>query len=118
MVYRKTLCLKQREITANELETYLKFIRIIMVDGKDIGVTSLWEYDDYYEVGLIAVHPSYQGMGIASSILRTYIQKAREDKKRLLIKVYKENPALRLYKKVGFEAYDENQTHVFLKIDN
>lgn len=107
----------QKNITAHELEKYLKFMQIIMIDGKDVGVTSLWQYDDYYEVGLIAVHPNYQGKGIASSILRKHIQKARADKKRLLIKAYKENPALRVYVKVGFRQYKTDDTHVYLDID-
>lgn len=106
----------QKQLTLNELNKNLKDMKIIVVDGQDVGVTTFSENNDYYEVGLIVVHPDYQNKGIASSILREYIKIATNNKKRIIIKTYKENPAQKLYARLGFNVYKIDETHIYLEI--
>ena len=127
----KELCLKwyieiiygwdtniQREKTKEELEKHKDDMRIIVKDNKDIGVTTFYEENNEYVVGLIMVDPELQGLGIGTKIISEYIDIAKEDKKRIIIKTYKLNPAKRLYERLGFKIYKEDNTHVHLEINN
>lgn len=91
-------------------------IRIIRVNDKDVGVTAFHKNKDYYCIGLTIVHPDYQNMKIATSILSDYIECAKKDNKRIIIKTYKYNPAKKLYKRLGFKIYNEDKTHVYMEI--
>lgn len=107
----------QKQITISELDKDLNNMKIIVVDGKDVGVTTFSEYDDYFEVGLIVIHPDYQNQGIASRIIKNYIEIANFKKKRIILKTYKENPAQRLYMRLGFNVYRTDSTHLYFEIN-
>lgn len=107
----------QKEKTKREIEKFKDTMKIIVVDNQDIGVTNFFEDEGKYHVGLIIVHPDYQGKGIATKIIKDYIYITREEKKEILIKTYKYNPAKKLYEKLGFKQYDEDDTHAYLSIN-
>ena len=126
----KELCLKwyieiiygwdtniQREKTKHELEKHKEDMRIIIVNNKDVGITTFYEENGEYVVGLIMVHPDCQGLGIGSKIINEYINIAKKEKKRIIIKTYKLNPAKKLYERLGFKIYNEDDTHVYLDIN-
>ena len=125
----KELCLKlyvekiygwdfniQKEKTIQELERHIDDIKIIMVNEQDIGITTFYEEDDVYIVGLIMIHPKYQNQGIATNIIKNYINIANDENKKIIIKTYKENPARRLYERLGFVKCNEDNTHVHMMI--
>ena len=107
----------QREKTINELDDHINDMRIITLDNKDIGITTFYEENDIYVVGMIAIHPNYQNNGIATNIINNYIKTAQNEKKKIIIKTYKENPARKLYERLGFKIYNEDNTHVHMSID-
>ena len=107
----------QKEKTKREIEKFIDTMKIIVVDNQDIGVTNFFEDEGKYHVGLIVVHPDYQGKGIATKIINDYIDIAKKEQKEILIKTYKCNPAKKLYEKLGFKQYDEDDTHVYLSIN-
>lgn len=107
----------QKQKTLKELHNNLNNMKIIMVDGNDVGVTTFIETDSYFQVGLLIILPEYQNKGIASLIIREYIQIANNKKKRIIIKTYKDNPAQNLYKRLGFNIYNTDDTHIYLDID-
>ena len=126
----KELCLKwyieiiyswdtniQREKTIHELEKHKDDMRIILLNNKDVGVTTFYEETGEYVVGLIMVHPDCQGLGFGSKIINEYINIAKKERKRIIIKTYKLNPAKRLYERLGFKIYNEDDTHIFLHIN-
>ena len=130
MVKLKELCMKwyiekiygwnidiQREKTIHEIDKHKNDMRIITLDKKDIGVTTFFEEDGKYVIGLIMIHPDYQGKGIATEIINNYINKARSENKNIQIKTYKYNLARRLYERLGFKQYNEDDTHVYLSIE-
>ena len=107
----------QREKTKHEIENHKKDMRIIEVDDNDIGVTTFYEENNEYVVGLIIVHPDYRGKGVATNIIKKYIDIAKKNNKNIKIKTYKLNPAKKLYERLGFKIYKEDDTHVYLKIE-
>lgn len=107
----------QREKTIHELDHHINDMKIITLDNKDIGITTFYEENDIYVVGMIAIHPDYQNNGIATNIINNYIKTAQNEKKKIIIKTYKENPARKLYERLGFKIYNEDNTHVHMSID-
>lgn len=107
---------KQREFTKRELDEHLKDMKIITMDDNDIGLTTFYNENDIYVVGMIMIHPEYQNKGIATNILKEYIEIARKDNKKIILKTYKKNPARKLYERLGFKIYKEDETHVHLCI--
>ena len=107
----------QKTKTRNELNRNINNMKIIEVDGQGIGVTTFSEGDEFYRVGLIMIHPDYQNKGIGASIISDYIAAAKAVRNRIIIKTYRENPARRLYERLGFTLYETDKTHVHLEID-
>ena len=107
----------QREKTIHELDKHIGDMRIIQLDNKDVGVTTFYEEEGTYVVGLIIIHPNYQNKGIATNIIKEYIDTAKNENKRIIIKPYKQNPAKKLYERLGFRLYKEDETHVHMYID-
>lgn len=107
----------QREKTIHELDKHKDDMRVIIVDNKDVGVTTFYEEDNKYIVGLIMVNPDCQGLGIGTKIISDYINIAKKENKDIFIKTYKYNPAKKLYERLGFKVYNEDDTHVYLKIE-
>ncbi len=107
----------QKEKTLEEMKSNLHNMKIIIVEGKDVGVTTFCEHEEFFEVGLIIIHPDYQNRGIATCILKEYIKTAKNKRKRIIIKTYKENPAHKLYTRLGFNVYKIDNTHLHLCID-
>ena len=107
----------QKTKTRNEINRNINDMKIIEVNGRGIGVTTFSKADEYYRVGLIMIHPDYQNKGIGASIISDYIETAKADGKRIIIKTYIKNPARRLYEKLGFAPYETDATHVHLEMD-
>ena len=126
----KRLCLKwyieiiygwddlvQKEKTIEELDSHKDDMKIITLNSQDIGITTFYEENGIYVIGLTIVHPDYQNKGIATSILSNYINIAKANHKRIIIKTYKDNPAKVLYTRLGFKIYDTDTTHIYMEID-
>lgn len=103
--------------TLHELDRHIQDMRVIIFNNEDIGITTFYEEDDVYVVGLIMIHPDYQKRGIATSIIKDYIDIAKCNNKKIKIKTYKENPAKILYERLEFKVYNEDNTHVYMFID-
>lgn len=125
----KKLCLKwyigmvygwnddvQYEKTENELKRNIDYMNIICVRDAAVGVTTFFDEDNCYRVGLTMIHPDYQSKGIGSAVIKNYIGIAEKNNKRIIIKTYKENPAQELYKRLGFTVYYKDDTHIYLEI--
>ena len=65
--------------------------------------------DDSYEIGNICIIPEYQGRGIGTQVLKDIIR--LHDNEDLHIQVFKQNPAYKLYKRLGFVLNDETEFH-------
>jgi ribosomal protein S18 acetylase RimI-like enzyme len=67
--------------------------------------------DDTPEIGM-AVLPGHRGRGIGSNLLKRLLESAGAVYRKVCLSVSADNPALRLYERVGFERAGGDGTSV------
>ena len=93
-------------------------ISIIMVDGVRVGMIQLFEDPDVMEVGEIQVQSIYQSRGIGSRVLRDTIAQAHKQRKSVRLSVgLKNDRALQLYQRLGFQKIAQSETHHHMVFD-
>jgi ribosomal protein S18 acetylase RimI-like enzyme len=92
-------------------------VRIITLDGADVGwVQSMLDGDALF-LGQLFVTPAFQGRGIGTAIVRILIDDAERDKRPVTLGVVKSNPALRLYERLGFRTTHEDDRKFYMRHD-
>jgi len=82
-------------------------VRIISVDGNDVGWLQVAELPTEIRLQKFFVLPQYQRSGIGSEVLSSLLATWRSTGKRIVLKFLKNNPARRLYKRLGFSVVAE-----------
>ena len=84
-------------------------------DGKIVGAVWVRIMEDYGHVDdetpsfAISLYKGYRGRGIGTALMEKMLELLRESGyRKASLAVQKENYAVRMYKKVGFEIIDEN----------
>lgn len=86
--------------------------QIVEQDSKPVGrIMVLWqtEFALLVDIALLAEH---RGRAIGGDLLRDLIQKCVRKKVPLRLQVLKTNPALRLYRRLGFATTGEDQMYI------
>ena len=81
---------------------------VIERDGAAIGRLYVEEWPDQIRLIDIALLPDHRGGGSGGAILRDLMDMAAAADKPLTIHVEKNNPAMRLYRRLGFAPIDEH----------
>lgn len=90
--------------------------QLIEYDGKPIGRFYIhWNFAPH-EIRImdIALLPAFRGKGIGTGILQEIFKKASEKKQSVTIHVEYNNPALRLYQRLGFKKIGEFNSVYYL----
>lgn len=82
--------------------------RVIEVGGDPVGVIKLLQDGATWTIEQLQVAPSHQGQGLGEGVLRAVIADARATGATLRLSVLKQNPARRLYARLGFAALGES----------
>ena len=105
---------KQRSFFSDFIKKFQDTLSIIEYENTPIGLYHGNMTDqNAYEIGNIIVIPSYQGHGIGTDILQNVIK--NNPKLKMHLQVFKENPAINLYKRLGFVVVDETRTHCIME---
>ena len=80
---------------------------VIELAGKPIGRLYLDRREDEHRLIDIALLPENRGGGIGGGIMRDVLAEAAAAGKRVRIHVERNNPAMRLYERLGFEKIEE-----------
>lgn len=103
---------EQKNRLREDLKIHLQHKKIILLDDKPIGiyVTHFTEDGDLY-INEISILKEYQNKGIATKIISKQIKENKNKEIRTILQVFKNNPAKKLYERLGFRVYNETETH-------
>lgn len=90
-------------------------VRIITVEGADIGWLQTMPHEGAYFLGQIFVEPSRQRRGIGTAVMRRLIAEATRAGQAMTLGVVKINPAKRLYDRLGFRVVLEDERKFYMR---
>ena len=89
--------------------------QVILEDGSVIGWWTVMRGDDFIELGQIYLYPMHQRRGIGTALIGQLIDETTRQKKTLTLSTAKINPALSLYKRLGFNQVSETEFKIYLE---
>jgi ribosomal protein S18 acetylase RimI-like enzyme len=92
-------------------------VRIITVDGADIGWLQSTTREDSLFLGQLFVHASFQRRGIGTEVMHRLIAEAARARQSVTLGVVKINPARRLYERMGFRITHEDDRKFYMRRD-
>ena len=102
----------QVEFFKNFIREKRNYIKIIIYNDRPIGMFTNYINEDGNDfIDLFYIDKIYQGSRIGTQILKEQLLVDKKSNVDTVLQVFKENPAKKLYEKVGFEVYDETDTH-------
>jgi ribosomal protein S18 acetylase RimI-like enzyme len=92
-------------------------VRIITLDGTDIGWLQSFVNDDALFLGQLFVDGALRRQGIGTQIVKGLIEEAARAGQALTLGVVKTNRALRLYERLGFRTTHEDERKFYMRRD-
>ena len=92
-------------------------VRIITLDGMDIGWLQSFVKDDALFVGQLFVDGALRRRGIGTEVVKGLIEEAARAGRAVTLAVVKTNPALRLYERLGFRTTHEDERKFYMRRD-
>lgn len=91
--------------------------QIIIVGEQDAGELTLEERaSDLYLKGIYLL-PAYQNQGVGTAVLHHLLAQAQTRGQPVSLRVFKMNPARRLYERLGFTIVGESEPYYLMKIE-
>ena len=87
---------------------------IVEVDGVPVGRLYVARWDDEMRVVDISLLPQWRGRGIGKQLFEDLMAEAAAAQQPLTIHVERQNPALRLYQRLGFTVTSEDDLNFFM----
>jgi ribosomal protein S18 acetylase RimI-like enzyme len=92
--------------------------RIIIRDKQKIGLLKLDEREDEVELVQVQLDPKFQRKGIGQQVIKSVIENALNQKKKVSLSVLKQNPAKVLYQRMGFKIIGEDDSSFIMQYVN
>jgi len=92
-------------------------VRIIVLDGADVGWLQSMAQNDEFFVAQMFVDGPFQRKGIGTEVVKRLIGEANELNLAVRLNVVRINPARRLYERLGFRVTSEDDRKFFMKRD-
>src|SRR5215216_288323 len=90
-------------------------VRIITLDGTDIGWLQSFVADDALFLGQLFVDHTMRGQGIGTQLVKCLVEEAARAGRVLTLGVVKTNPALRLFERLGFRITHEDERKFYMR---
>jgi GNAT superfamily N-acetyltransferase len=90
-------------------------VRIMVLDGSDVGWVQTIREDDDFFVAQMFVDSPFQRRGIGTEVMRRLISEATAFNLAIRLNVVRINPARRLYERLGFRVIHEDDRKFYLK---
>src|SRR5262249_30804207 len=91
---------------------------IIVADGRDVGWMQTRVTERELFLGSLYVVPQRQRLGIGTHILRELSAQSKLAAKPFTLAVMKNNPAIRLYERLGFRVTHEDTYKFYMRMDS
>lgn len=88
---------------------------VIEVDSRPVGRLYMERWADEHRIIDIALVPHMRGNGIGQAILEDLLEDAKNENKAVGIHVEKDNPAMRLYRRLGFQTIADKGVYDLLR---
>ena len=89
--------------------------RIVLADGQPIGRIMVdWTGGDAASLIDLAVSPDRQRKGVGAAMLDAFLAVADDRRQRATLQVQRDNPAVRLYARLGFAAVETDDFAPFI----
>jgi len=89
--------------------------RVIELEGHPVGCLDVRWLPDQVKLNRIFLLPAHQNRGIGTHLVREVAAKADAAGLPVRLRVFRVNPARRLYERLGFVATGETETHVLME---
>ncbi len=88
---------------------------LIIYEKSTVGTLKFRDFDDKLEIMQLQIHPTHQGKGLGSLVLKQILECSKP--RYVELTVLKENQALNLYKRLGFKIFDEDQFEYLMRTE-
>lgn len=88
---------------------------VVLVDGQPAGRLYVARWPEEIRIMDVALLPEFRGRGVATRLIRELFDEARAAGKTVTIHVERQNRALDLYRRLGFEPVEDRGVYVFLR---
>src|SRR5262245_18041314 len=92
-------------------------VRIVMLDGTDVGWLQSFIVDDALFLAQLFVDRTLRGRGIGTALVNGLIEEGARAGRAVTLGVVKTNPALRLYERLGFRTTHEDERKFYMRRD-
>ncbi len=89
---------------------------VVEVDGERAGRLYVHRGPSDIRIMDIAMAPAFRGRGIGTLLLEALVEEARESGRKLSIHVEANNPARRLYERMGFAQAGESGVYLLMEL--
>jgi ribosomal protein S18 acetylase RimI-like enzyme len=90
-------------------------VRIVTLDGADIGWLQSTTRDGAFFLGQIFVDAAFQRRGIGTKVMHRLMSEATSRHQAITLGVVKTNPAKRLYERLGFRTTREDDRKFYMR---
>jgi GNAT superfamily N-acetyltransferase len=98
---------EQKQIASFAQRWKREDVRIIVLDGRDAGWMQAIETPSEIVLQQLFVVPERQGAGLGTRVLKDLLSRWEPTGKPIMLTVLKNNPARRLYERLGFSVVGE-----------
>ncbi|ATF34164.1 N-acetyltransferase [Burkholderia thailandensis] len=88
--------------------------KVIRADDEDVGLLKVSRAVAEWHVHQLQISPDYQGRGIGKAVLGLVLEEAKDANVAVSLSVMHDNPARRLYERLGFKLVGETPRDVLL----
>ncbi|MGC0389398.1 ribosomal protein S18 acetylase RimI-like enzyme [Bradyrhizobium sp. USDA 241] len=92
-------------------------VRIVAVNGREVGWLQVQESPREVHLLQFFIAPDQQGNGIGTEVLRGLLAAWRATAKPVVLTVLKNNPARRLYERLGFSVVGDSGVKYAMKLN-
>ena len=108
--------LDEPELIANFKRLYRPGdVKIIVVDGVDAGWLQISESEREISLYQIHIKSGYRARGIGPALMQDLLARGRIREKPISLYVVRNNPAVALYKRLGFKVVGEDETKLHMR---